>query len=235
MNKSKTHDYCRTRDWEPTREAFYKADSTNEGFEILSAYLDQVRECERILCKGCNLCTPKLKIETPEPKEDIIETLKKFIPDIDDREPTDSPDNYRDLSKSLWQEFPETIRTFLDSGMLRLNELAPENQQLGAVQHLKSKGRWNNLPLIIKLGIFFGTEDAQSLRDAEEDVRKEQKDRLFKRIEEEHTELLFKKRLRELKERERAEAERILNTPRTEQSFYNDILENKLKEVMKSE
>lgn len=167
-------------------------------------------------------------------EKDVIDTFERFCPTILSREPSENSDNYRELlPKELWEHYPSYMRAFLlDSGRLRVHELGDPQVQIDAIRYLKSKGQWSDLPLILKLAVFFGYETKETLIDAEKRVRNNIQSRFVKAMEKEGKEKEEEALERRLQEQAYEKAKRILNTPKTEQEFFKEHLNKELRKVM---
>lgn len=225
--QNKTHDYCRLLFWPEAESSFKKAQTTDQQVEILSKYCELVEACETERhCNGCGLCTRKPFIE-----KDVIDTFERFCPAILNREPNKNSDNYRELlPKELWEQYPSYMRAFLlDSGRLRVHELGNPQVQIDTIHHLKSKGQWSDLPLIVKLGVFFGLQTKEDFIDAEQKARKTLHDASLKGMKEEDDKYKFILHKYKKEKEAHDKALRELYHAKSEDEFFEKFLVIKLR------
>lgn len=232
-------------------ECYAKAQTMDDQIACLDGYIEDMNEIQKTFCRACGMCSSSLPPGPPLPSaiyghsvgftpskisvkvNDDREALQKFCPDIMSRSISDKRDDYRTLPSSLWREYGEQLRAhLLDSGRLRLNELGDPKVQLETILFLKSKGQWSNLPMLVKLGVFFGSKTKQDFIDTKKQMHEEMQETFFKKLREKDAELRFRKLKYESEEKAREEA--MNPKPISEEELFQKVMVTKRREVTKN-
>lgn len=171
--------------------------------------------------------TPKLTMK------ELSIAYERILPHIVSRTPNDESDDYRTLPEALSNEYDEFLRCFLlDSGRLKLSELGNPETVLDTISFLKQKRMWKDMPLMLKIPVFFGTETRETITHTEKAIHREMRNKSLRRLEASDRETHFKIFEYEAEVQARKQVLKEMNTPKSEEEFYKEHLNKELKKVM---